>query len=533
MNTQNQGHAQAGMDRKIASNRRKPRVVAITVAIFAAATIYLWATYDSSTSFTLDGERIRIAEVSTGVYEDYIPLRATVEPERTVYLDAIDGGRVEAVLVEEGALVEVGDPIVELSNTSLQLDVIAREAEVSEQLNNLRNTQLAIEQNRLSLKRDLIEIDYEIIRLTRLVTRYEELEGNQFISANEYDNARDELDYWKKRRVVTKESQAQDEEIRLVQIEQLDSSVKQLERNLSLARANLDDLLIRAPRAGKLTSLNAEIGESKSRGQRLGQIDDVDKFKASSMVNEFYLNRVQVGQQALLTVDGDDYELEVSKVYPEVQSAQFEIDLRYVGKAPKDIRRGQTLQLRLVLGDTTQSATLLASGPFFNDTGGAWVFVLDADGKVARRRQVQFGRRNPNNIEVDSGLVAGDKVVGDIDLGFLKIQFPASINHPIHCQHHRFADSPGFGHATTQVLDQNLIAFSFELFDCNVHGPQEKWKANVVTHFFADETPASLRSKPGYMHMHIKIGGLRRVLTDVRIGRPNTPNQPENNPASR
>ncbi len=198
------------MDRKITRNRKKPRIVVLVAAASVAAIIYFWATFDSSTSFTLDGQRIRIAEVSTGVYEDYIPLRATVEPERTVYLDAIEGGRVEAVFVEEGAVVAIGDPIVELSNTSLQLDVIAREAEVSEQLNNLRNTQLAIEQNRLSLKKDLIEIDYQVVRLTRLVQRYEELEGNQFISKNEYDNSRDELEYWQNRRVVTKESQVQD-----------------------------------------------------------------------------------------------------------------------------------------------------------------------------------------------------------------------------------------------------------------------------------------------------------------------------------
>jgi len=410
------------MDRKIGGQQKKPKIIAVAALLAVAIVVYLWASYDPSTSFTLDGQRIRIAEVSNGVYEDYIPLRATVEPERTVYLDAIDGGRVEAILVEEGVIVEAGQPLIELSNTSLQLDVIAREAEVSEQLNNLRNTQLAIEQNRLKLKSDLIEIDYQILRLSRLVSRYEELEGKQFLSRNEYDNSIDELDYWKSRRVVTEESQVQDEEIRLVQIAQLNNSVKQLEKNLTLASANLDDLLIRAPRAGKLTSMNAEIGESKARGERLGQIDDVDKFKATALVNEFYLNRVRVGQQALLTVNGKDYALEVSKIYPEVQAAQFEVDLRFSAAAPQDIRRGQALQLRLVLGDTTQSATLLASGPFFNDTGGAWVFVLDAGGEVARRRPVQFGRRNPNNIEVEAGLVAGDKVIVSSYASFIEVE---------------------------------------------------------------------------------------------------------------
>lgn len=382
-------------------------VVAAGIALIAI----VYGSIDTSTSFTLDGQRIRTATVTSGIYEDYIPLRAAVEPEKTVYLDAIDGGRVEAVLVEEGVFVEEGQALVELSNTTLQLDVIAREAEVSEQLNNLRNTQLAIEQNRLKLKSDLIEIDYQITRLSRLVKRYEELQGSQFISKNEYEDSRDELLYWESRRGVTQESQAQDEKIRLAQINQLDSSVRMLEKNLTLARGNLDDLLIRAPRSGQLTSLNAELGESKARGERLGQIDDVDRFKATALVNEFYLNRVRTGQQALLEVNGREYSLQLSKIYPEVRSSQFEVDLRFIDETPADIRRGQTLQLRLVLGDTSERATLLANGPFFNDTGGAWVFVLDADGTVATRRPVQLGRRNPNTIEVESGLVPNDKVI--------------------------------------------------------------------------------------------------------------------------
>ena len=399
------------MDRRIEKTSRRPLLIGAAAVGVVAIILVVFLTYDTSTSFTLDGQRIRTAEVSTGMYEDYIPLRASVDPEKTVYLDAIEGGRVEAILVEEGAFVEEGQPLVDLSNTSLQLDVIAREAEVSEQLNNLRNTQLAIEQNRLKLKGDLIEIDFQIVKLSRLVSRYEELEGNQFISKTEYEDSRDELEYWRSRRGITEQSQAQDEEIRLAQIEQLNSSVQQLEKNLILARANLDNLLIRAPRNGQLTSLNAELGESKSRGERLGQIDDVDRFKAVAMVNEFYLNRVRLGQQAILDINGREHRLEISKIYPEVQASQFEIDLRFLGDAPADIRRGQTLQLRLILGDTAERATLVSNGPFFNDTGGAWVFVLDPDGKIATKREVQLGRRNPNTIEVESGLLPGDEII--------------------------------------------------------------------------------------------------------------------------
>ena len=409
------------MDRRIEPSRRRPLVLGALALATVLAAFFLYRSVGTSSTFTLDGQRIRIATVTEGQYEDYIPLRASVEPERTVYLDAVEGGRVEAVLVEEGAIVERDQPLIELSNTSLQLDVIAREAEISEQLNNLRNTELAIEQNRLKLKSDLIEIDYQIARLTRLVERYEALEGQQFLSKNEYEDSRDELEYWTARRTVTRESQAQDEKIRLAQIEQLQSSVAQLEKNLKLASANLDNLTVRAPRAGQLTSLEAELGESKARGERLGQIDVVDRFKATALVNEFYLNRVRVGQQAELRVDGKRYALEVAKTYPEVEAAQFEVDLRFVDEAPRDIRRGQTLQLRLVLGDTSDEAILLPSGAFYNDTGGAWVFVLDESGSVAERREVRLGRRNPNMIEVVAGLLPGDRVVISSYASFIEV----------------------------------------------------------------------------------------------------------------
>lgn len=412
----------SGMDRRVESPRKKPFIVVAMVFGLAALAAVAYFSLDNSASFTLDGQRLRIETVATGTYEDYIPLRAAIEPERTVYLDAIEGGRVERVLVEEGAMVETGVPLIELSNTSLQLDVIAREAQVSEQLNNLRNTQLAIEQNRLRLKGDLIEVDYQIVRLKRLIKRYEELDNQALISKNVYEQSMDELHYWQQRRLVTRESQAQDEVIRLAQIEQLSDSIGQLEKNLELARANLDNLLIRAPRTGRLTSLSAEIGESKARGERLGQIDDVDRFKAVAFVNEFYLNRVRIGQRAQLEVDGRDYVLEISKIYPEVRSAQFEVDLRFVGEAPANVRRGQTLQLRLALGDATDQAVLLPNGPFYNDTGGAWVFVLDAQGAAARRRPVQLGRRNPNTIEVLEGLEPGERVVVSSYASFIAVE---------------------------------------------------------------------------------------------------------------
>lgn len=407
------------MDRKIERKPRSKIWIGAGVTAVAVVAIVSIAMIDPSTSYTLAGERLRIETVREDVFEDFIPLRANVEPEKIVYLDAIEGGRVEAVLVEEGAFVEPGQVLLELSNTSLQLDVIAREAEVSEQLNNLRNTQLAIEQNRLKLKSDLIEIDYQILMLERRLARFEALGEQEYISQHELDTTKDELDYWGRRREVTRESQEQDEIIRLAQIEQLETSVAQLERNLGIARGNLDDLTVRAPRGGRLTSFDSEVGESKSRGERLGQIDDIDRFKATARVNEFYLDRVRVGQIAQLELGNRSFDLEVTKIYPEVVSAQFEVDLAFRGERPGDIRRGQTLQLRLVLGDLTERAVLLANGPFLNDTGGAWVFVLENG--VAHRRVVRLGRRNPSAIEVESGLLPGDRVIVSSYSNFMEV----------------------------------------------------------------------------------------------------------------
>lgn len=412
----------SSMDRRIKERSKKPVLLASTFVVVAIPIVIYWLSFDPSSSFTVDDQHIRIDEVRTGIFEDYIPLRAAIEPEHTVYLDAMEGGQVEAVHVEEGAMVEKNQSLLELSNTTLQLDVIAREAQVSEQLNNLRNTQLAIEQNRIKLKSDLIEIDYQILRLERLIRRYEKLSSDQFIAKDEYESSLDELNYWKSRQAVTRESRAQDTVIRVAQLEQLNNSIAQLEQNLVLARTNLSNLLIRAPRSGRLTSFNVGMGESKARGERLGQIDDVDRFKAVAFVNEFYLNRVRVGQQAMLSVDGHEYALEISKIYPQVRSAQFEVDLRFHNGVPPDMRRGQTLQLRLVLSDTNNLATLLANGPYFNDTGGVWVFALNADGKGAHRRTVQFGRRNPKHVEIESGLEPGERVVVSSYASFISVE---------------------------------------------------------------------------------------------------------------
>jgi HlyD family secretion protein len=400
------------MDTRIEKKGASPvKVVAIVVGGLLASWLMVRFFKASTTAtFRVERDRVTISTVAAGDFDDFIPIRGAVTPLKTVYLDAIDGGRVERVLVEQGAFVEADQILVELSNTGLQLDVIAREAEVSEQLNNLRNTRLSLEQNRLQLKSDLVEIDYQLVRLGRLVERRGQLLEEKMISQREYDDVADELEYYRNRREITLESQEQEERMRVAQMESLEDGVRQLQANLAIARHNLDDLHIRAPLAGQLTALDVEVGESKSPGERLGQIDDIDSFKVTALVDEFYVTRVRRDQIAEFVLSGTTFPLVVTKVYPEIEGGQFEVDLAFTADVPQDIRRGQTLQIRLQLGESG-SALLLARGGFQQDTGGSWAFVLDASGEYATRRELRLGRQNPRHFEVLDGLVAGDKVI--------------------------------------------------------------------------------------------------------------------------
>ncbi len=400
-----------GMDRRVEKKTPMGRklmygIFGLLVLLFAG---WLVSTLLAGRSLSVNSERIAVAEVSVGTFEDFIPLRGRLVPLRTVYLDAVEGGRVEEVLVEDGAVVDAGDPIVRLSNTNLQLEVLGREAAVTEQLNFMRTLELQLEQNRLAHKRNLVEIDYQITRLTRAIDRQGDLAAKELVSKSTLDELQDELDYYENRRAVTLESQATDARLQEEQLQQLRAAATQLEASIELARRNLDDLNVRAPVAGKLSGFDVEIGESIERGGRLGQIDDPDAYKLNVRIDEFYLGRVDIGQTAIATNSGRTLELEVAKIYPQVNDGQFEVDMTFAAE-PAGLRRGQTLQLRLTLGDNSD-ATLIPNGSFYQETGGNWVFVVAPDGSEAIRRTVRLGRRNTDFIEVLDGLEPGEKVI--------------------------------------------------------------------------------------------------------------------------
>ena len=415
MNQQNQTsnpRNQAGMDRVIEKSSWQKYRKPVTWGVVALLVVILFWFFmpDAGRALKVQNERIVISTVSTGEFDDYIPVRGQVAPLKTVFLDAIEGGRVEAIHVEDGAQVQVGDLIIELSNTQLQLDVIAREAEVTEQLNNLRNTELSLEQNRLDHKRNLVDINYHTIRLGREIKRLTPLVEKDLLDDGSLERLQDEYDWYVARREITLESQETDERLQKVQMEQLRIAGAQLKKNLEVAGGNMEALNVRAPVAGKLTAFDAEVGQALSRGVNIGQIDDPESFKVTANIDEYYLTRVDIEQTAAYSASGKNFDLSVRKIYPQVKNGTFEVDLVFVGSEPASIRRGQTLQLNLQLGSPSESL-LIPNGAFYQDTGGNWVFVVTADGTRAVKRNVRLGRRNLKFIEVLDGLEVGELVV--------------------------------------------------------------------------------------------------------------------------
>lgn len=401
------------------------RTISAVVLVSAITALWVMAAPTSERTLRVNKNELIIASVQQGIFEDVIPLRGEVMPLRTLYLDAIEGGRVEKIHLEDGATIEVGAAIVDISNTRLQLESITREAQVSEQINLLQTQELNLARNDLEHKRNLTELDHQIKTQNQRLERMKPLLKRQLISAAEQQDAEDNLAYLKKRQQLIREAREVDQALQAAQMKQLRDSVTTLNNNLTFARTNLASLNVKAPIAGRLTALSLEPGQSLMPGERFGQIDDPDHFKLMAQVDEFYMNRTRVNQTALAKIDQQEFPLRIKKIYPQVIDGQFRIDLVFTGKQPPNISRGQTLQLRLQMG-ANEPAQLIPNNSFFQDTGGHWIFVVSADGQRAQRRDIQLGRRNSQFIEVISGLTLDEQVIvgpyttySDID--YLKI----------------------------------------------------------------------------------------------------------------
>jgi HlyD family secretion protein len=400
------------LDRIVKKRRWSRRGVAALCGVAVVAVGIIWNVVDArrGTRLRVPADRLQIATVQRGEFQEYVPMAGAVVPLVTHHIDAIQGGVVEEVYREEGSVVEAGDEILKLSNVNLLLDFMYREADLFNQTNNLRNTKIAMEQNRLRIRQELLDVDRAIARQQRLTKNLTQLARDELVARDDHEEAKEELAFLVERRRLLVTTQQQDSLFRAEQVRQLEESLTRMQSNLALLRGNLDDLVVRAPVSGQLTALLAEAGQVKASGDRLGQIDVLDGYKVRAAVDEHYIARVSRGLRATVDLSGVEHVLLVDKVYPRVVNGRFDIDLSFEGDQPQDLRRGRTVHLRLELGDAVPTL-LLPHGAFFQTTAGRWVFLLDREGSTARRHDISVGRKNPRYCEVLAGLEAGDRVV--------------------------------------------------------------------------------------------------------------------------
>lgn len=358
----------------------------------------------------VEAERITVSEVKKGAFQEFIPVPGIVLPQTTIYLDAMEGGRVEEKFVEDGAMVKKDQPILRLSNTDLELSLVNQQTSVYNLLTQMQIAKNAAQQNttqKLNQKTD-VESAYKEAKRVYDLNKY--LYEQKAIGLQEFKQAENNYNYQVERMNLTDKILKQDVTSNSQQVSQAQQSYQGSQNALGVMRKKVGDLVVRAPVDGQLTSLDAEIGQSKNKGERLGQIDIISGYKVRVDVDEHYISRVFIGLMGEATVANKAYKLKINKVYTQVNNGRFQVDMQFAEAAPEGIRRGQTLQIRLALSDETQ-ALLLNKGGFFQQTGGSWVYKLSSDGRAAYKVDVQLGRQNPDYYEVMSGLQPGDKVV--------------------------------------------------------------------------------------------------------------------------
>jgi HlyD family secretion protein len=358
----------------------------------------------------VDTERITISEVKKGSFQEFIPVNGTVLPLTSIYLDALEGGRVEEKFVEDGAILKKNQPILRLSNSDLELSLANQETSVFQTLAQMQNTKNNAEQNSIVRQQQSAEVEIALIEAERKYNLNKKLFDQKVIGKQEYVESENNYNAQKRKMNLSSAVMKQDAGSMRQQVSQSGESYSRMQNTMQLMRRKVGDLVVRSPIDGQLTSLDAEIGESKQKGQRLGQIDATGGFKVRVEVDEHYISRIFIGLMGNCSFAGKDYSLKIKKVYTQVAAGRFQVDMEFVGEAPENIRRGQTLQIRLALSDETQ-ALLVAKGGFYQQTGGNWIFKVSADGSKAYKVDIQLGRQNPDYYEVMQGLQPGEKVV--------------------------------------------------------------------------------------------------------------------------
>jgi len=401
------------VDRKIEKkgiplSRLIPITVICGVIIFLA---YLVITRSGTTRLKVDPTRMTISQVKYGEFQEYYPFNGVVVPVTSYYLDVDRGGRVEEIFAEGGKPIKKDDPILRFSNPNWQTQLIQTENVLFENLDRQQNTQLSLAQGKLNRKEQLLRLNHDLIRLEKQYKRYNVLRNeNIAISEEEYERLTDDLEYQKAQIELQKERIKQEDLMSERQLAFADQAVERLKIGLELIAKQIEGLEMKAPISGHLSSINAEIGQNINPGQRIGQIDILDKLKINAGIDQYYNSKVTVGTKGKFSLDGEKYDVEVIKIYPEVLNNEFKVDMAFVGDPPGGIKRGQTLTTELSFSEPGRSL-MVKKGGFYQQTSGRWVYLVSKDGKKAHRVDMRLGRQNPRYVEILEGLNEGDWII--------------------------------------------------------------------------------------------------------------------------
>jgi len=399
------------MDTVIKKKKWGLRKILMIIGI-VCLTVFVISSYVAASKggTSVQAERIVISEVKEGWFQEFIPVNGTVFPITTIYLDIPEGGRVEQKYVEDGAVLKKGDSILKLTNTDLELSLVNQQTAVYNLITQMQISHHTTLQNTITKLNQMAEVENAWKEAERLHTLNKKLYEEKVIGFQEYEQSRIAYDYQVKRKRLTAQILQQDSVSSKQEDEQAIQSYKRTKHALAVMQQKVGDLIVRAPVDGQLTSLDAEFGQNKNKGERIGQIDVLSGFKVRVEVDEHYNSRIFPGLIGTFMLDGKNYQLKIKKIYTQITNGRFQVDMEFTGSIAAKLRRGQSLQVRLALGDETR-ALLLPVGGFYQQTGGNWIFKLSEDGKTAYKVDIQIGRQNPEYYELLKGLKEGDKVI--------------------------------------------------------------------------------------------------------------------------
>lgn len=365
---------------------------------------------DKSSKLNVEKEKITIESIIEDEFKDYIAVIGTVEPITTVYLDAIEGGRVEEIVIDEGNMVKKGDVILRMSNTNLLLDISNNESNVSRSINEFENTKINLEIQNITRKQTLINTEMNLKREKRQYEYNQQMFKDNHISQEEFNQSKEQYEASLEQYKLLKAALKRDSLYRINTLSSMENNVERMKENLKVVQSRLENLNVKAPVDGELANLNPEIGQVITYGTRIGTVNVLDDYKLRVEIDEHYIARVRKGLPGSFDFAGSNFKLKIDKVYPEVNNGRFAVDMIFTSEKPDQIRIGQTFRIKLELGESKQ-AVLIPRGGFYQSTGGQWVYVVDESGEFATKRSISIGRQNPKYYEVLEGLTPGEEVI--------------------------------------------------------------------------------------------------------------------------